>query len=130
MAIIPIALGVGAMGAAWWKVKNRKPKMTPARKRIYTEALRSLKDPAKLKVLADEFEKEGLKHEAEMLRKRAALRAKPEVLKKEHAEAFRKGMASTNPEGVNKLANAFAKTGALAAASRLKQYAKGLVNKR
>jgi hypothetical protein len=120
--LVPLALAAGGV-AAWWKVKNRKPKLTPARKQVYTEALKSLKDPAKLKVLADEFEKEGLHHEASMLRKRAALRAKPEVLKAEHAEAFRKGMASTNPEAVKKLA-------ALAAANKLKQYANGLFTNR
>jgi len=128
--LIPAAIVLGGAGVAWYKARKRQPKMTPARKKLYQEALRSLKEPAKLRKLADEFEKEGLKHEASMLRKRADLRAKPQPQKDAHADAFRKGMASKNPEAVKKLASAFSKQGALAAASKLTQYAKGLVGKK
>lgn len=128
MIVLPVVAGLGALGAAYWKVKSRPAKLTAQRKKIYTEALKSLKDPAKLRKLAGEFEKEGLKHEASMLRKRADLRAKPPAQKEAHVEAFRKGMQSKDPQAVNKLAAAFDKKGALSAASKLKKYAMGLVN--
>lgn len=128
MLVVPIVVGAGALGAAYWRVKSRRPKLTPQRRKIYTEALKSLKDPAKLRKLADEFEKEGLKHEASMLRKRADLRAKPPAVKEAHLDAFKKGMQSKDPKAVEKLANAFASKGALTSAAKLKKYAMGLVN--
>jgi hypothetical protein len=125
--IVPIVAGLGTLGVAYWKVKHRKPKLTPERKKIYTEALKSLKDPVKLRSLASDFEKEGLTHEAAMLRKRADLRAKPPTQKEAHVEAFKKGMQSKDPKAVHTLADAFAKTGALTAASKLRKYAMGLI---
>lgn len=128
MIVLPVVAGIGAIGAAYLKVRSRKSKLTPQRKKIYTEALKSLKDPVKLRKLADTFEKEGLKHEASMLRKRADLRAKPQAQKEAHVEAFKKGMQSKDPKAVHKLADAFTKQGALSTASKLKKYAMGLIN--
>jgi hypothetical protein len=127
MIFLPVAAGAGAIGLAYWKVKNRKSKLTPERKKIYTEALKSMKDPAKLRSLAGDFEKQGLTHEAAMLRKRADLRAKPPAQKQAHVDAFKKGMQSKDPKAVHSLADAFAKTGALTAASKLRKYAMGLI---
>ena len=41
------------------------------RKQVYEKAIVELKDPAKLRTLADAYEKEGLKKSADMLRARA-----------------------------------------------------------
>jgi hypothetical protein len=100
--------------------------MTPERKKVYETALESLKDPEKLRSLADAFDKEGLKDEAIMLRKRAALRELPASSKEARKAAFRKGMSSSDPKAVRVLATAFHKQGATGAAQALKKYAEGL----
>lgn len=133
--MIPILLGLGALGAGVGYLRHkRKPKgLTPERKKVYDEALRSLKEPEKLRKLADVFDKEGLKVEAEMLRKRAALRELPAEDKAKRKEAFRKGMRThddngkvQNPDKVEKLAGAFLSQGATGNATALKRHAEGL----
>jgi len=125
MIIVP--LGIGALaGLAWWRSKRKPHGMTPERKKIYETALESLKEPDKLRSLADAFDKEGLKDEAIMLRKRAALRELPPASKEARKAAFRKGMSSSDPKAVHALAVAFHKQGATGAAQALKKYAEGL----
>ncbi len=124
LPLIPLAV-VGLGGLAIWR--TRKPHgMTPERKRIYEAALRTLKDPAKLRTLADAFEKEGLKEEAVMLRKRANLREMPAGVRAKRQEAFGKAMASKDPHKVEAVANAFHKEGATGAAANLRKYAAAL----
>ena len=100
--------------------------MTPERKNIYEAALKTKLPAEKLRALADAFEKEGLKEEAEMLRKRAALRDAPPNVKKDRRIAYKKGITSKDPAAVEQLAGAFQKMGATSAALNLKRYAAGL----
>lgn len=75
-AILPVAaagVGYGAYRAARNKWGKTSCEMTPERRRVYEQALEKLKDPVKLRMLADEFEKAGCRKEADHLRKRAAL---------------------------------------------------------
>lgn len=126
MFVIPaILLGLG--GLATWKVVKRKTGMTPERKKVYDAALTSLKDSEKLRTLALEFRKAGLKDEAVMLEKRAALRDLPTDVKLERREAFKKGMKSQDKAAVLQLADAFEKEGATGAAAALRDYAAGLL---
>ena len=68
MGIVLPVIVASAGGLAWWKVKKQKyGKMTPERKKLFEEALRSMKDPAKLRELANVFQKYGLKAEAKEL---------------------------------------------------------------
>ena len=129
MGIVLPVIVASAGGLAWWKVKKQKyGKMTPERKKLFEEALRSMKDPAKLRELANVFQNYGLKAEAKELRKRAALRDAPADVKKKRAEAFQKGLNSTDPQKVSKLADAFHKVGAYGAADKLRKYASGLTS--
>jgi len=121
--LLPLAAALG--GLAWWRARAKKG-MTPERQKVYEAALASLKDPDALRKLADAFQKEGLAPQAELLRKRAALRELPAEVKTQRRDALRKGLQSKNVEGVEKLAAAFAKEGASGAAASLKQYAAGL----
>lgn len=123
LPIIPIAAGLG--GLAWWRASRRKG-MTPERQKVYDTALATLKDPAGLRTLADSFAKEGLSAQAEMLRKRAALRELPEQTKVDRREALRKGLASNDQTAVSKLAAAFAREGASGAAEQLLKHVNGL----
>jgi len=122
--LIPVALG-GAALWAWWRAKHKKG-MTPERKKIFEQAMKSLKEPEKLNTLADAFEKEGLKDEATQLRKRAKLRALPPDTQVARREAMKKALASKDPVAVEKVAAAFDKEGATGAAAKLRQYAAGL----
>ncbi len=125
--IIPIALGAGALLA--YKKAKKKKGMTPERKKIFEEAIKHLDDPAKLRKLAASFDKEGLKEAGNELRKRAQLREMPEPVKQARREAYKKGMSSTEPAKILKLANAFHKEGAYGAAQNLRDYAKGISSK-
>jgi hypothetical protein len=124
LPLIPIGIGLLA-GGAFWKHKKTKG-MTPERKKIYEAAMNTLKDPNKLRLLSDAFQKAGLKTEAEMLRKKALLRELPEGQKKARRDAFKAGLKATDPSKVETLANAFHKQGALGAAKKLRDHAAGL----
>lgn len=124
--IIPVALAA-LTGATYYKTKKSmdvgQKNMTPERRQVYDSALKTLKDPVKLRLLADAFEKEGFLAAATMLRKRAALRELPNEVKSERRSLFKKAMASTNPETVRELAAAFEGEGATGAAETLRKYA-------
>jgi hypothetical protein len=121
--LIPVVVGLG--GLAYWRTK--KPHgMTPERKQIFESALRTLKEPDKLRTLADAYEKEGLKDEAALLRKRAILREMPADVRAKRQEAFGAAMRSTDPKKVEAVALAFQKEGATGAAANLRKYAAGL----
>ena len=124
LPLIPLAV-VGLGGLAIWR--TRKPHgMTPERKQIFETALRTLKDPEKLRCLADAYEKEGLKNEAGMLRKRALLREMPSDVRAKRQQAFGAAMRSKDPAKVEAVAAAFQKEGATGAAANLRKYAAGL----
>ncbi len=119
------AVVVGLVIVAAFK-KPRHIGMTAERKVAYECLLRDMKDPIGLRTMADVFEAEGLKNEANTLRKRAVLRELPKEVKIARRQAFRKGMASKNPDAVETLAQAFYKEGCAAASAKLFAYAKGL----
>jgi len=122
-----IPLGIAALaGTAIYRTLKKPTGMTPERRQVYTAALNTLKDPAKLRALADAFQKEGLIKEAELLRKRARLRELPKAKRDERRNIFKKGMASKDPDAVERLAAAYDKEGATGAAAALRKYATGL----
>ncbi len=123
--LLPVTI-LALMGGTGYVVYKRKGKMTPDRKKLFETAFETLKPPAKLRELANMFEKEGHKTEAELLRKRAALREQsPEKTAKERA-IFKQAMSSNNPDAVMKIAKIFRDKGALGAAKKLENYANGL----
>jgi hypothetical protein len=101
------------------------PETMANRRMIYEVALNS-KDPVVLRRLAKAFQAQGHKAEAIMLEKRAVLRELPPDVKKQRDEAYRKGLASTNPSGVRNLAAAFEHMGCSGAASKLREHAAAL----
>ena len=116
----------GLAGGAYYMQRKRKHGMTPERAIVYETALRTVKDPTKLRALATAFRKEGLNSQADMLEKRAKLRELPPDLKAKRQQAYRDGMKSTDPDKVETLAAAFESEGATGAADSLRKYAKGL----
>jgi len=127
--VFPIVPSIIAGLATVAVIKNRnssKGKMTPERVIVYETALSKLKDAPKLRQLADAFEAEGLRPQAEVLRKRAALREKPREVQLARRATFKKAMASTNADAVQSVANAFRQDGATGAADALDKYAAGL----
>ncbi len=124
--MIPLIPVVVLSGLGVWAYKKKRPGMTPQRKAIYEAALRSLKDPIKLRGLADQFEKEGLKKEADLLRKRAALAELPKDQKIARKNAFRKGLLTADPKKAEHLANLFNQQGATGSAAKLFAHASAL----
>lgn len=129
LPLIPVAVaGLGAL-AGFKAYKRRKKGMTPARQKIYDQALTNMKDPVALRKLAAGYHKEGLTEQGTMLQKRARLRELPADVKQGRRDAFKKGMTLTDPAAVEKLAKAFADEGATGAAAELRKYGAGLARK-
>lgn len=128
-AVIPVGIGGAALGG-WYALKGKisrySPAMTPERIKIYEAAIETLKDQKKLRALADEFERNGCKKEAEHLRKRAALRDRTPEEKKADQARYRKAMADTDPRRVEQEAAYFAGLGADGTAKNLRTRAAAL----
>lgn len=128
LPLIPIAVASLAGYGAWRKFK-KPAAMTPERKKIFEQAMRTLDDPEKLRKLADEFEKQKLKPQANELRKRAAIFAASPAVKEQRKQVFKKAMNSSNPTAIKQVAAAFHKVGHYEAAEKLRKYAQGLFHK-
>lgn len=131
VALIPViaagAAVVGLGGVAYYrKAVLKKGNFTPERKKVFSEAMTNWRNPSKLKKLAKEFKKQGLNTQSKLLEMRANLRALPSEVKARREKIFRTALASTNPEVVKKVAQAFQKVGAVGAAAELNKYAAGL----
>lgn len=124
--LLPVAFTIGGL-CCWKAFQKKKGVMTPERQAIYDEAMVSLADPKGLRDLAEAFQKEGLAYEADMLRKRAALREMPDDVKEKRREVFQEALKSENKEGIAAVANAFESEGAIGAAQKLREYLAGLM---
>ena len=126
--LLPIAI-VTTVIYAVRKASKRKSTagMTATRMRIYQSALVTLKDPEKLRRLAQVFEDEGCVAEARVLRQRAALRDLPKETKIQRRLVFSRAIRSSNVDAVRKVAAAFAGEGAVGAAANLRRHAESLV---
>ena len=123
--LVPIVAGLVAVTA--YKVnKDKKAKLTPKRKMILETAMNSKLTPEQLTNLANAFDKEGLKVEADLLRKRVNLQTAPQDQKDKWAAAFKKAMDSENIAAIGAVADAFEASGATGAAAALKARADGL----
>lgn len=123
--VIPVIVII-TTGAAWYKARHLKRKMTPEQLRVYQGALEGLKDPVSLRTLAAAFRKEGYKSEAKLLEQRAALRELPKDVKEKRREIYKKALNHKDPTVVIQIAVAFEGEGATGAAEQLKRYADGL----
>lgn len=125
----PIGAGVGALvggGVAHASSQPDKGVMTPRRKIFYEKAMASTKDPEDLKKLAAAFAGEGLNTEAEMLRKRAALRALPRDEREKRRQFFRHALTSDNADAIQQAADIFHGDGAFGAAKALYEHAEAV----
>jgi hypothetical protein len=127
--LIPAAVVVLTVG-----VVLRRPKdygvMTAERKGVYKNALAGgIQEPAKLDELAKAFDQQGLREEAKLLRKRAALRRLPDEIKAARKEVFRKALESKNKPVILQIAQAYDEEGCTSAAARLREAASGLPDK-
>ena len=111
-----------------WKKSGNKGQISEEQEKIFINAMEHLtgpESPDKLRKLADSFDKQGLGVHASLLRKRADLKAisfNPERKAAQRA-AYDKGMASTKPEAVDRLAEAFERQTATGAAKALREHA-------
>lgn len=114
-----------------WKKLGKKEEWNDDREAMYQSALEHLKGPAgveRLRVIAAQCEKQGFHEKAYALRKRADLRATDAKTKRARHEAYLKGMASTNIEGILKLAKTFENISATGAAANLRKHAENVQN--
>lgn len=124
LPLLPIGI-LMLSGGAFIAAKNQEKKneMTPSRQHVFETALNEVKEPEKLRALAKAFRDQGLNVQADLLEKRAKLRELPPNIKAERRDAFRKGMASKDPNAVRRLAEVFDREGATGAANALRKYA-------
>lgn len=110
------------MIAAWWRASTKGIE-TPEREEIFLSALEHLSDPAKLRTLADEYERQGLPVKAVVLRKRAELRALPDNVKKAYRAVVAKALESENVEAITEIATQFENMTATGWARELRAHA-------
>ena len=125
--LIPIAVVLGT--ATLYRIyrRPRRVGMTGKRKQIYESALVTLKQPEKLRALAAAFEGEGLIAEADLLKKRAAIRELPKSKREERRAIFRRAIQSSNIPAIRAVADEFRAAGCTGAAANLYQHADSLV---
>jgi len=124
--LLPLLLLSGAGWFGFKKYKEHKA-FSPARKAAFERAMNdTAATSASLRSLAEAFEKEGLGDHARALRKRAALKEAPEPIKAARRAVFQKGLNSTDPATVEKIAAAHEAAGATGAAEALRLHAETL----
>ncbi len=125
--LIPIVIAATA-GAIAWKKHKRKP-LTAEEQTIFTQTLKDsgTLGPDKLKTMAKAYKTQGHVAQAKELEKRAALLSAPPAVQNARKAAFKKAMDSTDAAAVKKVAAAFHSVGHYEAASKLRNYAKGLL---
>lgn len=101
--------------------------MTEERKGVYNAILAgSLKDADKIDEMATNFDLQGLKAEAKLLRQRAALRRLPDETKNARKEVFRKMLECKDKAALLHMSIAYDTEGCTGAAARLRELASGL----
>jgi len=124
----PMTIGLGI--AIWLGFRKQTGSqfgvLTPEREEVYRNALEFLQDPMKLQELAEHYQREGLKVQAAMLKKRAEWRGRSSTLKAQHDHIFGKAMESTNIHAILACAEAFEKMTATVKAKQLRDRAKTL----
>ena len=122
--------GVGAaVGLALSRVAKpvtKKGVVDDERRALYRRAMRLIESPEQLEQIAAAFAVEELPAHAEMLRRKAALRRLPPDTARERRLTFLRGLASSKPESVERLAATYHVEGALVAARALREHAADL----
>lgn len=103
---------VGGVFIGWQLLKKSSANthfgvVTPEREEMFNNALEHLTDPERLRKLADAFEKEGLRAQANVLRRRATWRERDAKTKADHEAIFQKALESENAVAILEVANAF-----------------------
>jgi hypothetical protein len=125
--LVPIAVVLGTVTLFRAYRRPRRVGMTGKRMQIYQSALVTLKQPEKLRALAAAFESEGLLAEAELLKKRAAIRELPKSKREERRNIFRRAIQSSNIAAIRAVADEFRAAGCTGAAANLYQHADSLI---
>jgi hypothetical protein len=124
----PLTVGTGIV--LWQLLKKSTGPgfgaMTPEREEMFNNALAHLQEPSKLIQLAEAFEREGLKAQGSVLRRRAQWRSRDEKTKAEHDTIFQKAMKSKNIPAILDVAMAFEGMTATLKAKQLREYAQSL----
>lgn len=127
----PVTIGIGLL--IWKAFNNQSGKdfgvLTPVRKEVYNNAM-EYGPPDKLRLLADDFQKEGLKAEAHWMRVRADWRSRPAEVKRKHDDVFAKALQSEKVEGILEVAKIFENMTATIKAAQLKARATSLLEAR
>lgn len=126
--IDPVTIGIGALIWAVFKKQNNTQfgQLTPERDEVYRNAMEYLRDPSKLRELAKEFHREGLRAQAIFLQKRAEWRARGPELKAKHEAIFAKALQSTNIQAILEVAKQFEGMTATIKAAQLRERVKSL----
>jgi hypothetical protein len=97
--------------------------MTPEREEVFANAMQFLTDPERMNKLAEVYQKEGLKFQAFLLRKRAQWRGRPADVRLAHENIFKKAMESENIKAILEVAKAFEEMTATVKAKQLREHA-------
>ena len=124
-----VGAGIGALSSIIYSFVTPEVETIPLddyHAQIFNEAVTKLKDPEKLNSLANAFDEVGKNAQADLLRKRAALRELPPDVKKARKAEFKRLLSSKDAAEVEAAANKAASEGATGQAEALRNYAQGL----
>ena len=124
----PLTLGVGALLFLAFKKQSgtKFGAVTPEREELYQNAMAYCQDPEKLRELARDFEREGLKTYAGAMRKRADWRARSPETRATHAEIFDRALKSENVPAILEVAALFEAFTATKKAEQLRAHAQAV----
>jgi len=125
--ILPIVLGVLALGALYKVSTTKKVDIDEQSTKIFNSALMHLEDPDKLKQLASIFRKVGFDTQANVLDLRASLFMTPAHVASQYETVFKQALMSLKPDSVLSVASYLEGKGAFGAAQELRKYAQGLI---
>ena len=115
------ALGAGVGGSAFTMAQRRKQAhMSPTRRIEFEKACATVKDPKELRVLAADFERDGLRAQAKVLRSRADMRDLPDDVKDARRTAFRSAFSWKKAADLERFADLYENECAFAAAKKLR----------
>ncbi len=119
-------VAIGTLVTAAILRSRRAGEMTAERDRIYRECLSGRVTVEQMRSIASAFERARCFPQARMLRLRIGLEELPEEIKEVRKETFRRCMASTNRDGILRVADAYEREGATSSAAKLRAHAERL----
>lgn len=138
--MLPLLLGVAGLGMVGFHFKDSlkgmglpifgaedsKDSAEVQHQLVFEHTIENVRDPVKLRAMAQAFRLKGKTYQADVLEKRAGHASLPADVKNARKRAYKKAMQSLIPDAVRQIADAYEKEGCVGAARNLREYGSSL----